>query len=444
MNHHHLNPPPPPDPCQFRSSFATIGSGGSIRSAAAAAAAAAAADEPEQEDCSLSLQTCCSSALPTTSTPRVERRPLSQSMSPEARHQGSSPADVSPYSRHPKYYPSAQDVQQASLVLPEVGNPFQQHQAEADSQRRERENEQRRLEELPYSNRARLPPHAQQRESEWMEDYSQRTITRQPQQQPQQPHRQRLTGDDEIHPSQQRRVYEYHEQQQQSRRQQYQDFLVAELNRMSLVEQQHQQQDGFGGVTANSGYSPFARNIIRTTRDESAVPQQQQPQHYYSDAVDEHAEYDYYYSATAARNNYPSPRYFPDSSHHHQRPMYQQEPTRQQQQQLQPMPPPPQAAPLPHSPHTISTTTSTRTIEIEVSPGVFWPLRGAAETCRALHLQKTAVTTCLACRHKLRCVDDCACVLCPDCRVLSPVADGANAVGEERTGVGLGLKVEST
>ena len=86
-------------------------------------------------------------------------------------------------------------------------------------------------------------------------------------------------------------------------------------------------------------------------------------------------------------------------------------------------------------------------IEIEVSPGVFWPLRGAAETCRALHLQKTAVATCLACQCRLRCVEDCACVLCPDCRVLSPVADaeatGVDAV-EERTGVGLGLKVESS
>ena len=344
---HHLNPPPP-DYCQFRSSFATIGSGGSV-------GCADSADEPVQgASSSLSVQTCCSLTPSTTSTPREERRPLSQSISPGARQQGcttnTGPADISPYSRHSiiiRVFRTSNKHRWFFWRIP----PFSSmRQRQTRSAAKGRNNAFR---ELPYSSRARLPRRAHQRESEWMEDSSQRRrTTRQPQLPAQAPHRRRLTRDDENHQSQQLRVYR--EQQQNCQRQQYQDFLVAELNRMSLVEQQHQQQDGGGvhangSVPANYGYSPFARNIIRTTQDDSAVSQQQQqPQHYhyYSDAVDEHAEY-YYPPPTAGINHPPppSPRYFPESSHHHpHHPLYQQEPTRQQPHpppQLQSLPPPP-------------------------------------------------------------------------------------------------------
>lgn len=76
---------------------------------------------------------------------------------------------------------------------------------------------------------------------------------------------------------------------------------------------------------------------------------------------------------------------------------------------------------------------------IEVSPGIFMELRGSSESWEAVESGKVVVTTCPACALSLRCIQDAECVLCPDCRVVSPI-EGA-PVGF-RSGLGLGVKLE--
>jgi hypothetical protein len=60
-------------------------------------------------------------------------------------------------------------------------------------------------------------------------------------------------------------------------------------------------------------------------------------------------------------------------------------------------------------------------LQVEVSPGEFMSLRGAAETAEAIEsgLSKTVFSWC--CGVALRCVPDCQFVICPDCRIMSPV-----------------------
>ena len=59
--------------------------------------------------------------------------------------------------------------------------------------------------------------------------------------------------------------------------------------------------------------------------------------------------------------------------------------------------------------------------QVEVSPGVFLPLRGTQETLMALRTGDTLVLECFLCKVELCCVDDSEWVLCPDCRILTPV-----------------------
>jgi hypothetical protein len=60
-------------------------------------------------------------------------------------------------------------------------------------------------------------------------------------------------------------------------------------------------------------------------------------------------------------------------------------------------------------------------VQVEVSPGEFMSLRGAAETAEAIEsgLSKTVFSWC--CGVGLLCVPDCQFVICPDCRIMSPV-----------------------
>lgn len=60
-------------------------------------------------------------------------------------------------------------------------------------------------------------------------------------------------------------------------------------------------------------------------------------------------------------------------------------------------------------------------IAVEVTPGHFMPLRGSEETMRAIESGRAHVVECMACGAVLTCVPDCELVICPDCRVLSPV-----------------------
>lgn len=106
--------------------------------------------------------------------------------------------------------------------------------------------------------------------------------------------------------------------------------------------------------------------------------------------------------------------------------------------------------------------------EVEVSPGVYMALRGTDETIQAIETGRGKLVFCLACSTALQCVPDCDLVICPDCRVFSPVpkfvddavaerdaySAAAAAAGSEEDimmagptppewigGVGLGLKV---
>lgn len=79
---------------------------------------------------------------------------------------------------------------------------------------------------------------------------------------------------------------------------------------------------------------------------------------------------------------------------------------------------------------------------IEVAQGVFQEVRGMQETYEALRMGLCAETTCLFCHITLVCVQDCDCVLCPQCQHMSPVEAKPNKLGIHLGGVGMGLFVE--
>jgi len=60
-------------------------------------------------------------------------------------------------------------------------------------------------------------------------------------------------------------------------------------------------------------------------------------------------------------------------------------------------------------------------IEIEIAPGEFRQLRGAEETMWALQQGRYQVVDCMNCSSCLQCIDDCELVICPDCRMVSPI-----------------------
>ena len=96
--------------------------------------------------------------------------------------------------------------------------------------------------------------------------------------------------------------------------------------------------------------------------------------------------------------------------------------------------------------------------QVEISPGEYMPLRGSAETMSAIQSGHVTTVSCLACHTRLKCVADADLVICPDCRILSPLPEGKVYEDEYRAsgstadapwnegfrvgGVGLGLKVD--
>lgn len=75
--------------------------------------------------------------------------------------------------------------------------------------------------------------------------------------------------------------------------------------------------------------------------------------------------------------------------------------------------------------------------QIEIAPGIFAPLRGSLETLRALQRGDCITVMCMCCSAKLTCLSDAEYVLCPDCRVISPIElPGKTEIG----GVGLGVR----
>jgi hypothetical protein len=58
--------------------------------------------------------------------------------------------------------------------------------------------------------------------------------------------------------------------------------------------------------------------------------------------------------------------------------------------------------------------------QIEIAPGKYLPLRGAAETTHAMECGFCVTIPCMVCNTLLICIANCELVLCPDCRILSP------------------------
>jgi hypothetical protein len=83
-------------------------------------------------------------------------------------------------------------------------------------------------------------------------------------------------------------------------------------------------------------------------------------------------------------------------------------------------------------------------IEIEVYPSYYLPIRGAAETDRAIQQRRVRPTVCSCCTSQLYCIMVAEYVLCPTCREISPVDFNPNtSLGQHVGGVGLGLTAES-
>lgn len=82
-------------------------------------------------------------------------------------------------------------------------------------------------------------------------------------------------------------------------------------------------------------------------------------------------------------------------------------------------------------------------ITVEVAPNVFMDLRSAMETLRAVQSGCAVSVTCVECQGTLKCVPDAELVMCPDCRVTTPMVLDQDAISgcTVRRGVGLGLKL---
>jgi hypothetical protein len=90
---------------------------------------------------------------------------------------------------------------------------------------------------------------------------------------------------------------------------------------------------------------------------------------------------------------------------------------------------------------TEATTYEYPDIQIEVSPGVYLPMRGAVETRQAVRQGSVRPTICVCCETQLYCIMTARYVVCPLCRVVGPV-DFQHHVSLEIRGAGLGLTVE--
>ena len=77
--------------------------------------------------------------------------------------------------------------------------------------------------------------------------------------------------------------------------------------------------------------------------------------------------------------------------------------------------------------------------KIEVAAGVFMRLRGSQETQEAWDRGECIETTCFVCDIQLACVRDCDSVICPECRLVSPV-DVRIPLGRGPRGDGAGVR----
>ena len=76
--------------------------------------------------------------------------------------------------------------------------------------------------------------------------------------------------------------------------------------------------------------------------------------------------------------------------------------------------------------------------QIEIAPGITARLRGAKETWEAVENDFYLPITCFICQIDLFCIMDANYVLCPQCKVVSPM-EGCAQQGSMDGGVGLGF-----
>jgi hypothetical protein len=86
-------------------------------------------------------------------------------------------------------------------------------------------------------------------------------------------------------------------------------------------------------------------------------------------------------------------------------------------------------APLRSRPAAPAPSSADKRPNIEVSPGIMEPLRGAKETLEAADMGRIRRISCVCCTHQCYCIVDAKYMYCPVCRVLSPVEGGEWGVG---------------
>ena len=84
---------------------------------------------------------------------------------------------------------------------------------------------------------------------------------------------------------------------------------------------------------------------------------------------------------------------------------------------------------------------SIETLYIEIAPGITTRLRGAKETWLAVQNDQYCPAVCYECNEDLFCLDTAAYVLCPCCKVISPMTFHVEGKRSEDGGVGLGFSL---
>lgn len=79
---------------------------------------------------------------------------------------------------------------------------------------------------------------------------------------------------------------------------------------------------------------------------------------------------------------------------------------------------------------------------IEITPGVYERLRGSEETLRAIESGHVTICDCLICNSCLVTIGDAEFVLCPDCKVVSPIVLSDNDSSHEHTKRHYGRELE--
>jgi len=102
---------------------------------------------------------------------------------------------------------------------------------------------------------------------------------------------------------------------------------------------------------------------------------------------------------------------------------------------------PPHMRPIPPPPLPPSVSIPATPVEkmIEIAPNQWLRLRGADETWAAIEHDFYAPAYCYGCMLELCCIRDADCILCPACRVVSPVRVTDSATAMSNGGVGLGF-----